>query len=457
MSEAEVRPDTTSTLEEAPDSPAAPKVSVIVPVYNAEKTIERCVTSILDQEFTDLELILMDDGSTDGTATILDAIASQDPRVHVVHKENTGVSDTRNAGLDLARGEWIQFLDADDWISPEATKLLVRSAEENDCDMVISDFYRVIGDRVSRKGDIDAEGVLTREEYGDYMLENPADFYYGVLWNKLYRRDIIEEHELRMDVSLSWCEDFLFNLEYVLHTTAIWPLHVPIYYYVKTSGSLASQGTSLAKSVQMKLTLIEYYNNFYKDVYDKDDYRARRHEVYRFFVEFAGDDQILPWQRVSKLGEERTPVYLTGALEDSPFDELYLTNKLLNRCLDPVAASLDLQTNDVRLLAIVCQTQEFSSRSELEDYLDLTALGLSRSLQRLQSRHLVTVEYGPQKDGERPMRVAPTEQAWAAAEQIAQALEDYDDIRFKKLSDEQEETYRDILRVIDTNIRETLG
>ena len=211
-----------------------PKVSVIVPAYNAEKTIGRCVDSILHQDFHDLELIVMDDGSTDGTPDLLDAYARQDDRVRVVHKPNSGVSDTRNQALDLARGEWVQFLDADDWIVPEATKLLVRSAEENDCQMVVADFYRVIGKKVSRKGDIDAEGVLTREDYGDYMMQNPSDFYYGVLWNKLYRRDIIEAHELRMDTSLDWCEDFIFNMEYVLHTRRIYPLHVPIYYYVKT-------------------------------------------------------------------------------------------------------------------------------------------------------------------------------------------------------------------------------
>lgn len=101
-----------------------PKVSVIVPAYNAQKTIQRCVDSILNQDFHDLELILMDDGSKDDTPAILDAYAQRDDRVRVVHKPNSGVSDTRNQALDLARGEWVQFLDSDDWIVPEATKLL---------------------------------------------------------------------------------------------------------------------------------------------------------------------------------------------------------------------------------------------------------------------------------------------------------------------------------------------
>ena len=101
-----------------------PKVSIIIPVYNAEKAVRRCVDSVLDQEYTDFELLLMDDGSKDGSPAILDEYAEKDERVRVVHKENSGVSATRNMALDMARGDWVQFLDADDWITKDATKLL---------------------------------------------------------------------------------------------------------------------------------------------------------------------------------------------------------------------------------------------------------------------------------------------------------------------------------------------
>ena len=116
------------------------------------------------------------------------------------------------------------------------------------------------------------------------MMENPADFYYGVLWNKLYRRDIIEEHRLRMDPDISWCEDFLFNLEYIGHARRFFALQVPIYYYVKTKGSLASQGMSISKTVRTKLMLFEYYNQFYKTVLDEAGYEKHRLKVYRFLV-----------------------------------------------------------------------------------------------------------------------------------------------------------------------------
>ena len=187
-------------------------VSMIVPVYNSEKTLSRCIVSILNQTYRDFELILLNDGSTDTSGEICDAYAKRDSRVRVVHKENTGVSDTRNRGIDLARGEYLQFLDSDDWITPDATALFVRTATEQQCDMVISQFYRVIGEHVSQKGAIDEDGLMDRSTYANHMMQKPADFYYGVLWNKFYKRSIITEHRLRMDQSISWCEDFMFNL-----------------------------------------------------------------------------------------------------------------------------------------------------------------------------------------------------------------------------------------------------
>ena len=146
-------------------------VSIIVPVYNAEKYLKRCVDSILAQDYPHFELLLMDDGSSDGSGEICDAYAKADDRVRVVHKENSGVSDTRNQALDLAKGTYVQFLDSDDWIVPEATRLLVRSMEEYNCDMVISDFYRVSGERLAQKGDIEEDKVMSRQEFASYMIE----------------------------------------------------------------------------------------------------------------------------------------------------------------------------------------------------------------------------------------------------------------------------------------------
>ena len=207
-----------------------PCVSIVVPVYNAAKSIRRCAESVLQQEYKDFELILVDDGSKDDSPAILDALAAKDERVKVIHQENAGASAARNHGIEAASGKYLQFMDADDWLSSDATKLMVRTAEDNQCDMVIADFYRVVGENLSRKGNILTSKVLSRREYAEFMMDAPADYYYGVLWNKLYRRDLIETYRIRMDEDVSFCEDFLFNLEYVIHCERICALQVPVYY-----------------------------------------------------------------------------------------------------------------------------------------------------------------------------------------------------------------------------------
>lgn len=329
-----------------------PKVSIIVPVYNAEKSLARCVDSILNQEFRDFELILMDDGSRDGSGDICDGYARADARVVVVHKENTGVSDTRNQAIARARGTFLQFVDSDDWLTADATKLMVRAAEETGCDLVIADFYRVVGEMVSRKGDIDADQVIGREAFVGFMMENPADYYYGVLWNKLYRREIVEAHGIRMDAKISWCEDFLFNLEYVRYATTFYALRTPVYYYVKTKGSLVNQKISLSRTVEMKLAMFECYNDFFKHVLDEEAYERKRLQVYHFLVDAAKDGFVFPATipGTLKLGEERSQALQEVISEDGIIVERYRDRKLIERYLESVALKYDMTMAELSLL-----------------------------------------------------------------------------------------------------------
>lgn len=117
-----------------------PKVSIIVPVHNSEKTLRRCIESALRQDFEDFELILMDDGSSDKSASIINEYRKQDNRVRGITRANAGVSSARNRALARAQGDYIQFLDSDDWLTPDSTRLMVQLMEEKKADMVIADF-----------------------------------------------------------------------------------------------------------------------------------------------------------------------------------------------------------------------------------------------------------------------------------------------------------------------------
>lgn len=460
-----------------------PMVSIVVPIYNAENYLRRCVDSILNQEYTDFELLLVNDGSTDASGDICEEYGDRDPRVIVIQKENTGVSDSRNRALDRARGKYLQFLDSDDWITPDATRLFVRAAEEYGCDMVISDFYRVVGERLSTKGDIEEEGVLTREEFAAHMMENPADFYYGVLWNKLYRRDIVEEHNLRMDTDINWCEDFMFNLEYIRYAKVFYALHAPIYYYVKRKGSLASQGINISKTVKMKLNVFEYYNNFYKHVLEEEDYEKNRLQVYRFFIDAAGDGTVPPsiLPGTKKLGDERVFVNTEILQAEGLAGEDYRKRKLLEHYLEPVALKGDLKVMDVRLLLCLCEKHEWDSRRELADFAGISRTNLTSGLQRLTMKGFLkveevkepkpskkdkttgknkmkTAEMAETKRKERGGRIAATilPAADAIMKELKMAQRDYDAARFAGFTEEELIQYADLSEKIKENTKNIL-
>ena len=451
-----------------------PMVSMIVPVYNSEKTLSRCIDSILNQTYRDFELILLNDGSTDTSGEICDAYAKRDSRVRVVHKENTGVSDTRNRGIDLARGEYLQFLDSDDWITPDATALFVRTATEQQCDMVISQFYRVIGEHVSQKGAIDEDGLMDRSTYANHMMQKPADFYYGVLWNKFYKRSIITEHRLRMDQSISWCEDFMFNLEYVRHTQTIYAMKVPVYYYVKTKGSLVSQGMSMKKMIRMKRTVFTCYNDFYKDVFDEAEYEKRRIQIYRFLIEAAGDGEVAPLILPGsyRLGAERTSVSTAVQEGEGFFFDIYRERKLQERLFDAIALKNELQVADIKLLYYLSQPHENCTFQEMASMLNIPRRELSQAIQRLLAKEMIEVRSRVKNRGkertkntEKPQEerkrtrlreYVVTAEADALLSEILSAINDFEQLQYEGFSQEEIRMYEMLNEKRNQNIRNAI-
>lgn len=263
-----------------------PFVSLIIPVYNAEKYLRRCLTSAMEQTFQDMEIIIVNDGSTDDSLTICQEYQRMDPRFRIIDKENTGVSDSRNRAIAEAHGEYLQFMDSDDWLTPDATESFVYAAKKFDCDLVIADFYRVDKAVFTEKQHIRERGPLTREQFAEYMMQEPADFYYGVLWNKLYRKSIITENRLSMDTELRWCEDFLFNLSFIRHAERFTAIQTPIYYYMKRKGSLVSTDWKKTNTVQLKLRLLKVYKELYQSMglYEENELR-----INSFVISYAKD------------------------------------------------------------------------------------------------------------------------------------------------------------------------
>ena len=189
----------------------APKLSVIVPVYNASSWLRRCVDSVLEQPFRDFELILVDDGSRDSSGTICDEFAARDGRVQVIHQVNTGVSAARNVGIKSAQGEYLQFVDSDDWLEENYSGALLAAAEQSGADVVIAGFRTVQEMSYSSKKPPEYEIRQARE-----LAEAFDPFYFSMLLNspcnKVYRRELVQVG-FPEDVEMG--EDLLFNMAFL--------------------------------------------------------------------------------------------------------------------------------------------------------------------------------------------------------------------------------------------------
>ena len=225
-----------------------PKVSVIVPVYNSERYIRECVDSILSQSFQDYELILVDDGSTDGCGEIIDGYAARDSRVRAVHQKNGGPSAARNAGLDAASGRYVYFADSDDILDAQLLETVIPRMDEG-YDMVVFGF-RIIP--APDKKERENMAYTVRQETKVILDddEKKAEFIAGPFrrrsirwepWNRVFRREIIEERQIRFGYDRRvFAEDMYFTYFYVAHASRILLLPECLYTYRKHEGSVSA-------------------------------------------------------------------------------------------------------------------------------------------------------------------------------------------------------------------------
>ena len=190
-------------------------ISIIVPIYNVEKYIRRCIDSILNQTYNNLEIILVDDGSTDNCSQICDEYAQKDSRIRVIHKENGGVSLARNVGIELSNGMWISFVDADDWLEENFVETLYEKAKERKADVVLCGYNRIVGKNIEYINFKKDESEFNSEEYLINSLNPQTGF--GFCHMKLFNKKTI--NNVRFNQKLQVGEDALFNEEISLNIT----------------------------------------------------------------------------------------------------------------------------------------------------------------------------------------------------------------------------------------------
>ena len=223
-------------------------VSVIVPIYNIERYINRCIDSILDQTYTLLEIILVDDGSTDNCSQICDDYAKKDQRIIVIHKKNSGLSDARNSGIEVAHGDYLMFVDGDDWIRKDMISLLIRSVQKNNVKLGMCGYYKV-----NESDSLLQEEILEPAVWSEIQF---WEYYYGgfyrktkiesktvscvTAWGKLYKRELFNYVRY---TSGKHHEDEIILHEIISQCDRISVIGEPLYYYCSRDGSIMSRLT----------------------------------------------------------------------------------------------------------------------------------------------------------------------------------------------------------------------
>lgn len=226
----------------------SPEISIIVPVYKAEKFLNRCVDSILAQTFTDFECILIDDGSPDSSPAICDEYAKKDSRVKVIHQKNGGVSAARNAGLDAALGEWIGFVDSDDWIEKDTYELALKATVEQNADIV--------------QWQLDFPGSIRKIDYGitqDCLLlvdrNHCLTWLQNSCYTQLFNKKIIDENRIRFPLDVSMGEDRCFSYCCIASSSKVWQLNRVLYHYFQNEEGLCLSNYGEEKILQDEFSL----------------------------------------------------------------------------------------------------------------------------------------------------------------------------------------------------------
>lgn len=263
-------------------------ISVVVPVFNAEKFLDRSITSVISQSYKNWELLLIDDGSKDNSRKICEGYAANDDRIKVLIKENSGPAAARNFGVQNSKGDFIFFLDADDFIEINSLKVLVEEFQKNDTDLVMGNFSKLVLDgRLVKQtvsfhpGQTPFNGnkkILTPAETANFVrhfLKFPSNHLVSYCWARLYKSSIIKEYKITANSDMNLFEDFVFNLEYLKHVRNMVFVNESIYTYVMHDNHVSVSmgilnGDSLIHDMQIFWKSVEEYFQAIKSIFKEE-------------------------------------------------------------------------------------------------------------------------------------------------------------------------------------------
>lgn len=312
------------------------KVSIIVPIYNTECYLARCINSILDQSYMHLEIILVNDGSTDGSAQLCDSFAAVDSRIKIIHKENGGVSSARNSGIEISSGDWVTFVDSDDYIDSDFIENMMKYA---DCDFVAS---HIKAEGWKEWVDIPLEtNKWERTHLKDFIQNNLNRMNFMVC--KLFKKTIIDDFSIRFDKSISYGEDTLFVYKYLKHINSAATISKASYHYNCYNTSSLSKKTISWSGIDYTINRVCQAIEEIEEEFDCNSQYAKSIIVNNYLSSYIQSiSQTLSFSGIYKsLKEVNKNVYVVMQVSDKTswaksrkrlFFDLLLQNKLYFLC-----------------------------------------------------------------------------------------------------------------------------
>ena len=271
-------------MEEKRDNP----VSVIVPVYNAEKYIGRCLDSLLQQTFTNIEIVVINDGSVDSSRAIIEKYAAKDERIHLLCQENKGVSAARNKGIENASGKYIMFADSDDYVADTYVADFVNTMESTKADIAVCGYYECYEKKSRQIEKSYFKDNSSFENYRQAMLKNPIDNYFSVLWNKCFLRGHIVNNNLLFEEGRSFAEDYAFLINYIkAYNKMAFVENCNYYYLFDREGSLGKGNDNRSRRVEDISFVYKKYKEFWEhfDLYNKKKKKIQFYAMKLYFEE----------------------------------------------------------------------------------------------------------------------------------------------------------------------------
>lgn len=336
-------------------------ISIIVPIYNVEKYLNKCIESIVNQTYENIEIILIDDGSNDNSGIICDEYAKKDNRIIVVHKENGGVSSARNKGLKIAKGEWISFVDADDWIEQTFCQTLLNKVTQEQADIALCGYNRITDNRIEKINANNQEVFLNSNEYLVKSLNPQTGF--GFCHMKLIKKEVLKSISFNERIEVG--EDALFNIQLSTYIKKAVFLKQPLYNYRINNQSVVKRyDENYANKYLKSMKIIEEY--IWQEYNEENEENIEIKQNYYNFVAYHimliivnycyhHDNKMCNAQRKNMLKEViNNDLFIIG-LKKSNYNNISLTRKI---------TLYTLKHKLYWLTAIICKIRQKQNRKK---------------------------------------------------------------------------------------------